>query len=318
MKELTPRVLETANRCGIPLLQIPFETTYIDILMSVMNQIMVDEGREEILHRFLADVVYENYAEREIMIERGRLLGMGVVENSFACLCLEPRNPGGDPRQLSARARDLRHYLEREADILRCWQTDWNRGVLLLAEGTDSQALCRCLRQRLTPADLHAVVGLDGAAVTLSVGQAGRGLDALRRSYHDAVRARQTGTLVFADRFLYFYEELRTFCCLHDILLRENGDAFAEILSPVENRDMLETIAMYFTCDGDLEQVSSRLFVHKNTVKYRLGRLEKKTGLRLSHPRGNFLLYLAVLAREFQSADSGVESLLSVETKGGE
>lgn len=313
VKALSPAVLETADRCDLPLLQIPFELTYIEILMSVMNRIMVDEGRDEILHRFLSDVVYENYSERESMLERGRLLGMRIAENRFAFLRLEFRTEKGDLRRLNARATDLSRYMEEKTEVLRCYRVKWHRSILLLAEG--GRTLDECLERCLTENALRAVVGQDAELMTLSAGRVGQGLDALRRSYHDTVRARQTGSLLYADRFLYRYEALCAFCCLHDILLREDDWAFADVLARVDNQDILSTLAMYYACDGDLDETSRRLFVHKNTVKYRLGRLEEKTALHLNQPRENFLLYLAVLARQFHAAQAVGQPYLSQEPK---
>ena len=37
--EISEVVKETANRCGLPLLEIPFQIPYIDLLMNVMNLI---------------------------------------------------------------------------------------------------------------------------------------------------------------------------------------------------------------------------------------------------------------------------------------
>lgn len=299
---LTPKVLETADQFGIPLLQIPYQSNYIDILMSVMNRIMVDEGREEILHRFLSDVIYENYSDRDAMLERGRLLGMDLVGNSFAVLRLSQRQTEVNQRQLSARSQDLWQYLDARDGILHCCRVNWHNGYLLLVEGRDASALCQTLKKALKEDILRSVAGLDPLEHVFCVGRAGLGLDQLRRSYHDAVRAGQTGTQLYADRFLFFYDEIKPFCSLHDILSREDGGAFAELLAPVDNTDMLETVSMYFACNGDPDEIARRLYVHKNTVKYRLGRLEEKTGLHLNQPRESFLLYLAVLAMRFRDS----------------
>lgn len=37
---ISERVKETADRCSLPLLEIPFKTPYIDLLMNVMNLIL--------------------------------------------------------------------------------------------------------------------------------------------------------------------------------------------------------------------------------------------------------------------------------------
>lgn len=301
---LSQKVLKTADQYGIPLLKIPYESNYIDILMSVMNRIMVDEGREEILHRYLSDIIYENYSERDSMLERGRLLGMDLSGNSFAVLRLSQRHPEADQRHLRARSRDLQQYLEGRDGILRCYRVNWHKSHLLLAEGNDLNALSETLKKVLKEDVLCREAGLDPMEHVLCVGRTGQSLDQLRRSYHDCVRAGRTGVQLFADQFLFFYDVISPFCSLHDILSREEGGAVSGLLSKVDNSDMLETISMYFACNGDLDEIARQLYVHKNTVKYRLGRLEEKTNLHLNQPRESFLVYLAVLARRFRNSQT--------------
>ncbi|MFC6355303.1 PucR family transcriptional regulator [Luethyella okanaganae] len=57
---------------------------------------------------------------------------------------------------------------------------------------------------------------------------------------------------------------------------------------------LLMTFWTWATCGGDLRSAAGRLFVHPNTVRYRLRRVEKLTGRSLSDPRGLTELTLAV------------------------
>ena len=74
------------------------------------------------------------------------------------------------------------------------------------------------------------------------------------------------------------------------------GKTFEEILKPVESQEFLDTLATYFSCSGNLDQAAELLHAHKNTVKYRLGRIQALTGLDLKKPEDNFMIYMAVLA----------------------
>ena len=69
-----------------------------------------------------------------------------------------------------------------------------------------------------------------------------------------------------------------------------------QVLGAVKNQELLDTLVMYYECGANMERVSDRMYTHKNTVKYRLNRLQELTGLDLRNPDDNFRLYLAVLA----------------------
>ncbi|MCS7481977.1 PucR family transcriptional regulator [Umezawaea endophytica] len=64
---------------------------------------------------------------------------------------------------------------------------------------------------------------------------------------------------------------------------------------PVQEADvLLATAREWFAAGGSTDQAASALFCHRNTVRYRLRRLEELTSFRLTDPRGAAQLYLAL------------------------
>lgn len=57
--------------------------------------------------------------------------------------------------------------------------------------------------------------------------------------------------------------------------------------------DLLKTLDAYWATGTSVEATARRLFIHANTVRYRLGRIEDLTGYAPSDPRGGFVLRLA-------------------------
>jgi DNA-binding PucR family transcriptional regulator len=80
---------------------------------------------------------------------------------------------------------------------------------------------------------------------------------------------------------------------LHDVLLDSAPggvlSAFrARLLTPVLDYDarhkaeLLSTLRAFLACDGSWSACASRMYVHVNTVRYRIGRVEELTGRDLS------------------------------------
>ncbi|NUS74234.1 MAG: helix-turn-helix domain-containing protein [Corynebacteriales bacterium] len=55
-----------------------------------------------------------------------------------------------------------------------------------------------------------------------------------------------------------------------------------------------DTLIAYTESGGSLEATARLLFVHPNTVRYRLGRISELTGIAVTTPRGSFTLRLAL------------------------
>ncbi|MBF4162861.1 helix-turn-helix domain-containing protein [Nocardioides sp. CBS4Y-1] len=58
---------------------------------------------------------------------------------------------------------------------------------------------------------------------------------------------------------------------------------------------MVETLAAYFSCGGSVEATGRRLFVHANTVRYRLRQVADVVDLDPTHPRDALTLQIALI-----------------------
>jgi DNA-binding PucR family transcriptional regulator len=69
-----------------------------------------------------------------------------------------------------------------------------------------------------------------------------------------------------------------------------------EVYRPLADRedDLLETVATFVSGGGSIEGAARKLFVHPNTVRYRLQRAGDICNLNLHDPRGQFVAQLAV------------------------
>jgi len=75
-------------------------------------------------------------------------------------------------------------------------------------------------------------------------------------------------------------------------LARPTIDCFAELAA--DERDVLfETFRVWLENDGSLRTVGELLFCHPNTVRYRLHRIEQRTGRSVTRPRDVAELSLA-------------------------
>ena len=63
-----------------------------------------------------------------------------------------------------------------------------------------------------------------------------------------------------------------------------------------------ETVATYLSLGGSLEATARALFVHANTVRYRLGRVSEQVGWDATNPRDGLMLHMAVLVGRLAAA----------------
>ena len=59
--------------------------------------------------------------------------------------------------------------------------------------------------------------------------------------------------------------------------------------------DLVKTLKVYFDAGANASEAADRLFLHRNSMLYRLSRVEKLTGLNLKDPRARLALQLGLL-----------------------
>lgn len=74
----------------------------------------------------------------------------------------------------------------------------------------------------------------------------------------------------------------------------------SKALSSLDKED-LDLLQTYFSCNQSLAQTCEQLFLHKNTVQYRLNRIFKNSGLNPRNFRDAVILYLALQLLSFPS-----------------
>jgi DNA-binding PucR family transcriptional regulator len=72
--------------------------------------------------------------------------------------------------------------------------------------------------------------------------------------------------------------------------------------------DLVRTLRVYFAAGANASEAADRLFLHRNSMLYRLARIEKLTGLDLKDPWARLALQLGLLFISERERGSGDET----------
>lgn len=293
-------VKEAADEVGLPVLEIPGELSYIDIMVNVMNLIFEEEGNSEILDKYVKDILYENYSDEILMAERGRLFGMDVEHDWFAAVVVNFRKgyaaDENDWKGIRFLGRMLMERMREAAGIRECVMVPLKKGYLILTEGERKDEVRGALSGIFEEQRIRSLWTAGEDKFVCSVGSVGTGLIGIRETYSDAFKAIRVMRKLHPGNCVCVYEEVEAYCVLQDFMMAGKGEVFERVLRPVESREFLDTLCMYFAYSGNVDETAEVLHTHRNTVKYRLGRIQSVTGLDLKRPEDNFKLYMGVLA----------------------
>ena len=105
------------------------------------------------------------------------------------------------------------------------------------------------------------------------------------RSYKEAKMALEVGKIFFVDRRIVAYNALGIGRLIYQLPIPLCKMFIKEIFTDVSPDDFdeetLETIAKFFENNLNVSETSRQLFIHRNTLVYRLDKLDRATGLDL-------------------------------------
>ncbi|MBL8116096.1 MAG: helix-turn-helix domain-containing protein [Anaerolineae bacterium] len=139
--------------------------------------------------------------------------------------------------------------------------------------------------------------------VAVGLGQAARDITAWRNSYRDAVQALELAARLHTDTPLYI-GDLGVYQLILSLSDREKLIAFCQrTLGTLEeydhrqNADLIKTLEAFFACHGNLSQTAETLIVHRNTLLYRMNRINEIAQIDLERPEIRLALHLALTIR---------------------
>lgn len=279
----------------------PRQVTRFGLMVKRQTEILLTESmllrsrflRERVLEDLVRDVTHydaELVDARDIM-DRSREYGLDLTL-SRRVLTVElarrpPAQDGGD----SAALRTVRDAFPEQQSVA---VLGGSGRVVVLARESDPDVLLAevhtCLEQLERRLSVRATAGVGSPADSLLT---------LRQSYDDAVDAARLGAAASTDRICRI-ETVRT-AQLVAAAEPTFGPRYVQAVAGrlIEQHDWIrlrETVIAWCESGFSLVRTADALHIHRNTLLYRLGKIEQLQGWPTRSPQSYLALYLACLA----------------------
>ncbi len=280
-------------------------------IVKKMAEILIAEGWEQeqkrldsrVLTRFLEEwVMGAGLTNPQTLSDRGFALGIDIrIPRRVIVVSI---------RDVTAAAASLegQKLIEQvEETVNACAQTWYGvvtfrnaaRQILLLPKHSDEKV------ERLAQEIIDTVRDKHGVSILL--GMDGHASD-IHTAYLQANRAWRIAA--HKKRGIIHYDDLGTELILDDIHAEKKADFLRRVFPGKTIGEIRETVTLldaYFSAEGSLHETAELLFIHKNTLQYRLRRLAEESGFDVRKPSQASTLYLAMMF--FQDLDNNSEAL---------
>lgn len=299
IEEIPQAIIEAAARKDFPLMTIPWDTPLVDIEESIARAIVLSDRapqRESLLALALAGrVSAQEFAARAASV--------GYPVHAPQALCafsFLPENAGG--RAVEALTQETAQALAaalsaRSQPFLSC--SSLNQIYLLFAVTETAGAAEAVLAQLYSLA--HARIKREECCAGATLAPA---LGDIIILYHEARTALDIARGQHLHTAPYVYEHGGLAELIVGSSMTEHFRSFANgLLAPLAAQDarshgrLMETLAAFVAANGNVLHAARELYIHRNTLKYRLRQIEKALGGSLDDPDLRLKLQLALYVR---------------------
>ncbi len=135
----------------------------------------------------------------------------------------------------------------------------------------------------------------------IGVGGNYQGLPGIKRSYQQGVEALELGKIFYPREKLYSHSNLKLERLVSDLPRNQ----LQKLASPFPLEEKFQKcLQTYFAADLNVSETAERLSLHRNSIRYRLDRITRLTGLDTSSWQDLILLKLGMLSYIYQQHQS--------------
>ncbi|MFD9628123.1 PucR family transcriptional regulator [Peribacillus muralis] len=281
LSTIPPGMVEEANKCKLPLLEIPYETPLSDLLFSFTHELVNKEKVKnnekasiEIFHSLL-----KGESRSSSFIPKLREFGFNPERPYILLLINETKEAGDSFLPIGRTLEKLNHS---EIVDFKYWNIDLD-GQLIILQGkgmvTDEHLLLQAERIAVL---LEGLLTEDNPSTSLSMGisKVKKGIYNMKEGFIEAKKAIQLGSRVNPTN-INDYASIEVEDLINQIPKEAISQYVLSMIQPLivydrENEgELLKTLETYLSSRGRIEDAARALFVHRNTVKFRLTKIEE-------------------------------------------
>lgn len=173
---------------------------------------------------------------------------------------------------------------------------------VILIQGLEVQERCEAVEQKASEV-LQYVKQQLGKSLTIAYGTIANSLRDLSRSYREAKVSSDVGKIFSHETEIIAYSQLGLGRLIYQIPIplckMFINEIFGQEMPEEFDEEMLTTIDKFFENSLNISETSRQLYIHRNTLVYRLDKLQRQTGLDLRNFDDATTLKIALMVIQY-------------------
>lgn len=288
----TPKeVIEMADLLDFPVFELPFDVKLIDVSQSICNAIFMSKMERESMDSFMKDIIFKNVTITEEISNKAIYYGYDPKKTYCSLVInIDNYNYFTEEDIMSGKKNVLQSNQNIEQIMLDV-MIKWNKKIIYINQG-DSIIVIFPINEKNnekhTPKDIakDLVKNIQSRTqdldISIGIGSCLEELKDLKKSIYNAQKAVKLLKIDKEKSRIASYSDIGIYRLLFEVDKQEEMKNFYQetlgslIEYDLENsNNLLNTLEAYIEQNGNLPRTAEILFIHKNTLIYRIRRIEE-------------------------------------------
>jgi sugar diacid utilization regulator len=289
IKSISEEVIQIANELEVPLFTLPWEVKLVEVSRDISNAIVLSRIEENSLTHFLSNILFGDGELEGDAIEKAAYFGYNLAGECCICVIdidgferfLKLKNLH-DEVSISKIKITFRKIVQDilEKHALKVPIIDKDDAVIFFNRAEEN-CMSR-LNKALKEIQEAMKKRMDGLSVSVGIGTPYKDLKMMKQSLNEAELAIDSAKCQGLDDTITKYKDIGIYGLLFSVKNKNVlENYFLNILGAISNNDnnkdnnLIQILEMYLSENCNITVTSEKLFLHRNTLKYKIKKIEE-------------------------------------------
>lgn len=280
---ISESVKKAADDIKLPIFEMPWNLKLIDVTKDISNYIMKVTFNENKEREFLKSIIFSENLNRNHIVTLMNEIGFHLGKLYFiACFKIEEASKK-ESGHIDYMMNMIKHRMEREK--LKFILDFYEDNIVCFIESENRESFNK---EKVILKDIKENILTDNASV-LGFGGLCYDIFNVHQSYKEALKVIKLNRCNQWKNEIIDYEDVGFYKVLFEVndnykLKRYCDETLGTILDNDKNYDLLYTLRVYLMNDCNLINTSKEMFIHRNTLIYRLSKIKMMIKGSLENP----------------------------------
>jgi sugar diacid utilization regulator len=290
IKEIPKEAIDIANELEVPLFTLPWEARLIDVSKEISNAIILARIEEQSMNHFLTNILFNNMELEGDIREKANYFGYNL--DGKCCVCIMQIYGFERVVRLKNSYKEISIskvkliFIKMIQDILEKYSLKVpiidNDDTIIFLNRAEENCMNR-LEKALNEIKEMIKNRVDGLSVNIGIGNAYEDLNLMKNSYSEAEMVIESLKCEGISQSIRKYNDIGVYGLLFSIKNKEIlENYYKQLLGPIiENKkknnevSSIKILDMYLNENCNLSTTAEKLYLHRNTLTYRIKKIEQ-------------------------------------------